>query len=63
VFDSGLFPSEGSGPDLNLTITISVIMLVITFGSTGLGVTQTILTNRLGQDVLRELRDRLYSHL
>jgi ATP-binding cassette subfamily B protein len=24
---------------------------------------QTIVTNRLGQDVLRELRDRLYSHL
>ncbi len=63
VFDSGLFPEDGSGPDLNLTVTLSVVMLVITLGSTGLGVAQTIVTNRLGQDVLRELRDRLYSHL
>ena len=38
-------------------------MLVITLGSTILGVVQTIVTNRLGQDVLRELRDRLYRHL
>lgn len=63
VFDSGLFPEGGGGPDLDLTITLSIIMLVITLGSTALGVTQTIITNRLGQDVLRELRDRLYSHL
>lgn len=63
VFDSGLFPEDGSGPDVGLTVTLSVIMLVITFGSTGLGVVQTVLTNRLGQDVLRELRDRLYAHL
>ncbi|MEM8708481.1 MAG: ABC transporter ATP-binding protein, partial [Actinomycetota bacterium] len=28
-----------------------------------LGVVQTIVTNRLGQDVLRDLRNRLYSHL
>lgn len=63
VFDQGLFPSDGSGPDLGLTVTLSVIMLAITFGSTALGVFQTILTNRLGQDVLRDLRDRLYSHL
>lgn len=63
VFDSGLFPDGGAGPDLDLTITLSIVMLLITFGSTGLGVAQTILTNRLGQDVLRELRDRLYSHL
>jgi ATP-binding cassette subfamily B protein len=63
VFDSGLFPEDGSGPDLDLTVTLCVVMLVITLGSTGLGVVQTIATNRLGQDVLRELRDRLYSHL
>ena len=63
IFDQGLFPDDGSGVDLGLVVTLSVIMLVITLGSTGLGVMQTVVTNRLGQDVLRDLRDRLYSHL
>ncbi len=63
VFDDGLFPGDGSGVDLGLVITLAVVMLVITFGSTLLGVAQTIVTNRLGQDVLRDLRDRLYAHL
>jgi ATP-binding cassette subfamily B protein len=62
IFDTGLFPAEGA-PDLGLVVTLSIIMLVITLGSTALGVVQTIVTNRLGQDVLRDLRDRLYSHL
>jgi len=62
TFDDGLFPADGS-VDLNLVITLSLIMLAITLGSTLLGVVQTIITNRLGQDVLRDLRDRLYSHL
>ena len=63
IFDDGLFPSDGSGADLGLVVVLAVVMLVITLGSTALGVVQTILTNRLGQDVLRELRDRLYRHL
>ncbi len=63
VFDDGLFPSGGGDPDLGLVVTLSIVMLIITLGSTVLGVVQTIVTNRLGQDVLRELRDRLFSHL
>lgn len=63
VFDDGLFPDDGSGVDLGVVVALSLIMLVITLGSTVLGVVQTVVTNRLGQDVLRELRDRLYSHL
>ncbi|MEM7287371.1 MAG: ABC transporter ATP-binding protein [Actinomycetota bacterium] len=63
IFDQGLFPEDGSGVDLGLVVTLSVVMLVITLGSTALGVLQTVVTNRLGQDVLRDLRDRLYSHL
>ena len=62
IFDTGLFPTEGES-DLGLVVTLSIVMLVITLGSTGLGVAQTIVTNRLGQDVLRDLRDRLYAHL
>ncbi len=63
IFDDGLFPEDGAAVDLGLVVMLSVVMLVITFGSTALGVLQTVLTNRLGQDVLRELRDRLYTHL
>ena len=62
IFDNGLFPADGPS-DLGLVTTLSVIMLAITLGSTALGVVQTVVTNRLGQDVLRDLRDRLYSHL
>lgn len=63
TFDDGLFPDDGEGADLGLVVTLAVIMLVVTLGSTVLGVVQTIVTNRLGQEVLRDLRDRLYSHL
>lgn len=62
IFDSGLFPATGDS-DLDLVVTLSIVMLVITLGSTALGVVQTIVTNRLGQDVLRDLRNRLYEHL
>lgn len=63
IFDRGLFPEDGGSVDVNLVITLAIVMLVITLGSTALGVVQTIITNRLGQDVLRDLRDRLYTHL
>jgi ATP-binding cassette, subfamily B, bacterial len=63
IFDDGLFPPDGGESDLNLVVILAVVMLAITLGSTALGVVQTIVTNRLGQDVLRELRDRLYTHL
>ncbi|NNE11074.1 MAG: ABC transporter ATP-binding protein [Ilumatobacter sp.] len=62
TFDDGLFPASG-GVDVELVVTLCAIMLGITATSTVLGVVQTIATNRLGQDVLRELRDRLYRHL
>jgi ATP-binding cassette subfamily B protein len=63
VFDDALFPAGGSGPDIGLLITLSTVMLAITFVGTGLGVWQTFTANRLGQDVLRELRNRVYEHL
>lgn len=62
VFDDGLFPDTG-GVDFALVARLSAIMLVVTLASGGLGVVQTITTNRLGQRVLRDLRDRLYGHL
>ena len=63
TFDDGLFPSDGTGADLPLVVTLSLIMLGVTAATTVLGVVQTIVTNRLGQDVLRDLRNRLYGHL
>ncbi|MEM9467223.1 MAG: ABC transporter ATP-binding protein [Actinomycetota bacterium] len=63
TFDDGLFPDDGTGADLPLVVTLALIMLGITAATTVLGVVQTIVTNRLGQDVLRDLRNRLYEHL
>lgn len=62
VFDQALFPTSG-GPDLGLLGTLTVVMLAVTALGGAVGVWQTIAANRLGQDVLRDLRDRLYSHL
>ena len=62
VFDDALFPDSGN-PDVGLLGTLVAVMLTVTFLGGAVGVAQTILANRLGQDVLRDLRDRLYSHL
>lgn len=62
VFDEGLFPESG-GVDLSFVVTLSLVMLGITVLVGALGVWQTVTTNRLGQDVLRDLRNRLYAHL
>ena len=62
VFDDALFPADG-GVDLGLVMWLSLVMLAVTVAGGWLGVVQTMLTNRLGQNVLRDLRDRLYSHL
>ena len=63
VFDDGLFPAGGQPTDFGLVATLSAVMLVVTFAGGALGVWRTVATNRLGQDVLRDLRDRLYTHL
>ena len=61
VFDSALFPE--TGPDLELLWIIGGVMALITVATGGLGIVQTFLTNRVGQRVMRDLRDRLYEHL
>ncbi len=63
MFDRALFPSDGGATDLGLVATLAAIMLTVTFAGGALGVWRTVATNRLGQDVLRDLRDRLYGHL
>lgn len=61
VFDSALFV-EG-GPNLSLLWTLAVAMSVVVVVTGSLGVLQTWLTQQVGQRVMRDLRDRLYSHL
>jgi ATP-binding cassette, subfamily B, bacterial len=63
VFDNALFPPDSAGPDVQLLVSLTALMLGIALLTGILGVVQTVLTNRLGQDVLRDLRDRLYAHL
>ena len=62
IFDSALFPSGGE-PDLDLLWIIAGIMAGVTIVTGGLGIVQVYLTNLVGQRVMRDLRDRLYSHL
>ena len=61
IFDSGLFP-EG-GPNLNLIWTLAGVMIGITVLTGMIGILQTLVTNQVGQKVMRDLRDRLYRHL
>ena len=63
VFDDALFPGSGLAPDVGLLVTLSLTMLAITFVGTGLGVWQTFVANQLGQNVLRELRNKVFRHL
>ena len=58
VFDSALFPNSGS-PDLTLLWVLAGVMAGITVVGGLLGILQTYLTNQIGQNVMRDLRDRL----
>src|SRR6476620_9384501 len=58
VFDDALFVS--GGPDLSLLWTLTVVMIGVAVLAGVLGVVQTVVTNRLGQDVLLDLRNSVY---
>ncbi|MEC8857669.1 MAG: ABC transporter ATP-binding protein, partial [Chloroflexota bacterium] len=62
VFDDGLFPASG-GPDMHLLWTLAAIMSSIAIANGLMGVLQTYMTNHVGQSVMRDLRDAVYSHL
>ena len=62
VFDSALFPPTG-GPNIDLLWMIVVAMGAIAIVSGGLGVVQTYWANKVGQNVMRDLRDTVYDHL
>ena len=61
VFDRGLFGA--GGPDVRLVAELCAAMAVITIGTAVLGVWQSYLTNKVGQQVMRDLRARLFDHL
>ena len=61
MFDAGLFAP--GGPNLRLVWTVAGVMAAVVAVTGGLGVLQTWLTQQVGQRVMRDLRDRLYSHL
>src|ERR1700680_152342 len=70
VFDTALFPTRVVGghsvylpvdlPRLELLVGIMVGISIVTGA---IGVLQTYVTNRVGQRVMEELRNRLYEHL
>ncbi len=61
IFDQALFPPEGV--QMGLLITLVAAMFAIPIISGSLGVWQTYVSNVVGQRVMRDFRDRLYSHL
>jgi ATP-binding cassette, subfamily B, bacterial len=61
VFDTALFVP--GGPDLDRLWRLVGIMAVLPVVTGVLGIWQTYLANRVGQDVMRDLRDALYAHL
>jgi len=70
VFDTALFPTRGTGahttllpPNIPWLEVLVGIMIGITIVTGAIGVLQTYITNRVGQRVMEELRNRLYEHL
>src|SRR5690348_7041074 len=61
VFNEALFVK--GGPDVQLLVILVSIMAVIPIINGAIGILQTYETTRVGQLVMRDLRDRLYSHL
>jgi ATP-binding cassette subfamily B protein len=61
VFNDALFVP--GGPDLRLLVILVSIMAVVPIVNGAIGILQTYETTRVGQLVMRDLRDRLYSHL
>jgi ATP-binding cassette, subfamily B, bacterial len=61
VFNKALFVP--GGPKLHLLYILVAIMAAVPIVNGAIGILQTYETTRVGQHVMRDLRDRLYSHL
>jgi ATP-binding cassette, subfamily B, bacterial len=61
VFNKALFVP--GGPKLHLLYLLVGIMAAVPVVNGAIGILQTYQTTRVGQQVMRDLRDRLYAHL
>jgi ATP-binding cassette subfamily B protein len=61
VFNKALFAP--GGPKIRLLVILVSIMAAVPVVNGAIGILQTYATTRVGQLVMRDLRDRLYSHL
>jgi ATP-binding cassette subfamily B protein len=61
VFNKALFVP--GGPKLDLLYILVGVMAAVPIINGGIGIWQTFETTKVGQLVMRDLRDRLYSHL
>jgi ATP-binding cassette subfamily B protein len=61
VFNKALFVP--GGPHLELLYILVAVMAVVPVVNGGIGILQTYQTTRVGQLVMRDLRNRLYAHL
>jgi ATP-binding cassette, subfamily B, bacterial len=61
VFNKALFVH--GGPNIRLLVILVAIMAVVPVVNGAIGILQTYETTRVGQQVMRDLRDRLYAHL
>jgi ATP-binding cassette subfamily B protein len=61
VFNKALFVP--GGPNIRLLVILVSIMAVVPIVNGAIGILQTYQTTRVGQQVMRDLRDRLYAHL
>jgi ATP-binding cassette, subfamily B, bacterial len=62
VFNKALFPPDGR-PDLELLYILVGVMAAVPIVNGAIGILQTYETTKVGQHVMRDLRDQLYSHL
>ncbi|MGO3146796.1 MAG: ABC transporter ATP-binding protein [Leucobacter sp.] len=63
VFDDGLFPLNGGGPNMPVLGWLVGLMIIVFVVSSVLGVVQTYFTTRVGNRVMGDLRIKLFSHL
>ena len=62
IFDSALFPADGSLDLMLLWLLAGVIAAIVVVGA-ALSIVQTYLTSRVGQDVTGDLQEAVYDHL
>ena len=64
VFDDGLgLASDSRAPNIRLLWILGAVMIGIAATNAALGIIQTYITNKVGQYVMRDLRDAVYTHL